>query len=106
MIIEIRESYLGEVRNEGDRAIAGCNRLAGGLRADRCGADGSGRRGRRGLHPPAARVRPRSVDRAACRRLLLHGHARRSEEHTSELQSLMPISISVFVLKKKTKHYQ
>src|SRR3546814_10294635 len=29
---------------------------------------------------------------------------RRSEEHTSELQSLMRISYAVFCLKKKTKH--
>src|SRR3546814_1054461 len=30
--------------------------------------------------------------------------ARRSEEHTSELQSLMRISYAVFCLKKKTEH--
>src|SRR3546814_5760201 len=30
--------------------------------------------------------------------------AARSEEHTSELQSLMPISYAVFCLKKKTKN--
>src|SRR3546814_7097498 len=30
--------------------------------------------------------------------------ARRSEEHTSELQSLMRISYAVFCLKKKTKY--
>src|SRR3546814_2132052 len=30
-----------------------------------------------------------------------HGAARRSEEHTSELQSLMRISYAVFCLKKK-----
>src|SRR3546814_2668918 len=29
----------------------------------------------------------------------------RSEEHTSELQSLMRISYAVFCLKKNTKHY-
>src|SRR3546814_6490968 len=35
-----------------------------------------------------------------------HGKARevRSEEHTSELQSLMRISYAVFCLKKKKKH--
>src|SRR3546814_5715288 len=33
----------------------------------------------------------------------LPDHARRSEEHTSELQSLMRISYAVFCLKKKTK---
>src|SRR3546814_1958182 len=31
-------------------------------------------------------------------------NGRRSEEHTSELQSLMRISYAVFCLKKKTKH--
>src|SRR3546814_1381698 len=31
-------------------------------------------------------------------------HADRSEEHTSELQSLMRISYAVFCLKKKKKH--
>src|SRR3546814_8207724 len=31
-------------------------------------------------------------------------HAIRSEEHTSELQSLMRISYAVFCLKKKTNH--
>src|SRR3546814_4351928 len=31
------------------------------------------------------------------------GHLRRSEEHTSELQSLMRISYAVFCLKKKKK---
>src|SRR3546814_3828247 len=32
-------------------------------------------------------------------------HALRSEEHTSELQSLMRISYAVFCLKKKTTNY-
>src|SRR3546814_6614278 len=35
---------------------------------------------------------------------LLYESVRRSEEHTSELQSLMRISYAVFCLKKKTKH--
>src|SRR3546814_9243083 len=38
----------------------------------------------------------------------IYAHAIRSEEHTSELQSLMRISYAVFCLKKKTKtqtHY-
>src|SRR3546814_9438827 len=33
-----------------------------------------------------------------------HLHRTRSEEHTSELQSLMRISYAVFCLKKKTSH--
>src|SRR3546814_5184882 len=47
------------------------------------------------LCPSARRRRQRLDDRAACRR------QRRSEEHTSELQSLMRISYAVFCLKKK-----
>src|SRR3546814_6653204 len=35
---------------------------------------------------------------------LVSQNGRRSEEHTSELQSLMRISYAVFCLKKKTKH--
>src|SRR3546814_5269152 len=35
---------------------------------------------------------------------VLDGRIGRSEEHTSELQSLMRISYAVFCLKKKTKH--
>src|SRR3546814_10783922 len=36
----------------------------------------------------------------------LSGSTRRSEEHTSELQSLMRISYAVFCLKKKTQQQQ
>src|SRR3546814_4263892 len=54
-----------------------------------------------GCGPPARQERPRSnpegsyAKGAACRR---------SEEHTSELQSLMRISYAVFCLKKKKTH--
>src|SRR3546814_1863644 len=34
-----------------------------------------------------------------------HSYTQRSEEHTSELQSLMRISYAVFCLKKKKKEY-
>src|SRR3546814_1941482 len=37
--------------------------------------------------------------------LMLHFRSNRSEEHTSELQSLMRISYAVFCLKKKTIHH-
>src|SRR3546814_2820866 len=40
-------------------------------------------------------------DAALVRRGGAGGHFRRSEEHTSELQSLMRISYAVFCLKKK-----
>src|SRR3546814_3813636 len=50
--------------------------------------------------PPARRG---AGDR--CRRAAARGDQRaRSEEHTSELQSLMRISYAVFCLKKKTKN--
>src|SRR3546814_10250280 len=54
----------------------------------------------------------RSLDEAAIRELLLRalsderGLALRSEEHTSELQSLMRISYAVFCLKKKKKQHK
>src|SRR3546814_8328935 len=41
------------------------------------------------------------LDRASSRDLRGWGEAHRSEEHTSELQSLMRISYAVFCLKKK-----
>src|SRR3546814_2174699 len=56
-------------------------------------------RGRVGAHAPTRiglRELPASLLLYAC-----PGH-RRSEEHTSELQSLMRISYAVFCLKKKT----
>src|SRR3546814_3717827 len=45
-------------------------------------------------------------DRAPCGTPLQIAGRARSEEHTSELQSLMRISYAVFCLKKKKKHNQ
>src|SRR3546814_6338198 len=60
-----------------------------------------------GLCRPAqggdARDRSRAVVRRASPARLRHLRSLRSEEHTSELQSLMRISYAVFCLKKK-KH--
>src|SRR3546814_17779504 len=39
----------------------------------------------------------------AAQRIAVYGILRRSEEHTSELQSLLRISYAVFCLKKKTQ---
>src|SRR3546814_6248383 len=51
-----------------------------------------------------AGVRHEDVDAAQFRRDGVHpGETGRSEEHTSELQSLMRISYAVFCLKKKKK---
>src|SRR3546814_6001886 len=50
--------------------------------------------GSQGLNPGAVEPRDRQISRG------------RSEEHTSELQSLMRISYAVFCLKKKTYDLQ
>src|SRR3546814_1070027 len=58
----------------------------------------------RGEPPPGADAVRQHVERLADRHLLGDedaAAARRSEEHTSELQSLMRISYAVFCLKKK-----
>src|SRR3546814_1699895 len=79
----------------------------GGLRRQRPGGEG-----RRRVRPPrdrAAVVRHRRVDQLCRRRLRRHllldlqcrGGGQRSEEHTSELQSLMRITYAVLCLKKK-----
>src|SRR3546814_5183682 len=52
---------------------------------------------------PVAERRAGSEQRPRDGRLVHCQHAYRSEEHTSELQSLMRISYSVFCLKKKKK---
>src|SRR3546814_6644016 len=57
--------------------------------------DGRCRRRQAATHRQAAR------DRHPGRRRAGHGRPVRSEEHTSELQSLMRISYAVFCLKKK-----
>src|SRR3546814_10906080 len=72
---------------------------------------GEGRAGaRRGSRGGSARLgasgRPQR-SRLPCRRSVARtpgGDAQRSEEHTSELQSLMRISYAVFCLKKKTPY--
>src|SRR3546814_10515234 len=50
---------------------------------------------------PSRHVHPAPEPIRACSRTVPPG---RSEEHTSELQSLMRISYAVFCLKKKNKH--
>src|SRR3546814_2718727 len=50
--------------------------------------------------PSRVELERRDISAASCQML------RRSEEHTSELQSLLRISYAVFCLKKKSKHIQ
>src|SRR3546814_4854212 len=71
----------------------------------RDGGGGTHRRRRPGL---GARVRRRSLGglrSPASRSQRTLGRRARSEEHTSELQSLMRISYAVFCLKKKNIYY-
>src|SRR3546814_1008371 len=68
-------------------------------------AAGGERHGRGCAPPDPHAVQGHGADGAASRHL--HPPAKaRSEEHTSELQSLMRISYAVFCLKKKTKTTQ
>src|SRR3546814_8414970 len=53
--------------------------------------------------PPARRGNDQSASNSGARRDN-HRRSDRSEEHTSELQSLMRISYAVFCLKKKNNH--
>src|SRR3546814_16524976 len=53
--------------------------------------------------PTCSGTQPRSSAAPMCRWLWPYSDWRRSEEHTSELQSLMRISYAVFCLKKKKK---
>src|SRR3546814_6571023 len=54
----------------------------------------------------SAPARRRGAAKAGNRASRSTSAARRSEEHTSELQSLMRISYAVFCLKKKKKNHQ
>src|SRR3546814_7506250 len=71
--------------------------------SDVCSSDLAGAAGRRGrafatLFPPPVQGSDRGLARRLC-----PAAAHRSEEHTSELQSLMRISYAVFCLKTKTE---
>src|SRR3546814_6493790 len=64
-------------------------------------------------HPPDGAIFPCGADHAVGARPRAHGdtlrgeiQTLRSEEHTSELQSLMRISYAVFCLKKKKKRQE
>src|SRR3546814_2612956 len=80
--------------------------------SDVCSSDlrsGDGYAGRRGTHRRDI-GRPPHPGRCGSSSAALHradrADAARSEEHTSELQSLMRISYAVFCLKKKKKYKQ
>src|SRR3546814_1641830 len=76
------------------------NSLIGGTG---CGCDGGA-----SSSPAISGVGSERITSLACRNAArsrpISTNAARSEEHTSELQSLMRISYAVFCLKKKTAH--
>src|SRR3546814_9138044 len=82
----------------GDAAGGACQRAA-------LGAPGRALQPRHAARRPAADRAARSADliRASASVPPRATRCRRSEEHTSELQSLMRISYAVFCLKKKTQ---
>src|SRR3546814_4668742 len=86
------------------RSETPCNTFRGMLHGAGVG-DLRIRDGEIGCRPTAC---PLAVpEREACGFMVFHSVLRRSEEHTSELQSLMRISYAVFCLKKKktNKYY-
>src|SRR3546814_3907712 len=80
-------------------AVAGRRAAAGADRADAVALVAA----RRQTGPAVGAVHRTGVAAAGVRAV---PRAERSEEHTSELQSLMRISYAVFCLKKKTTHNQ
>src|SRR3546814_3375853 len=96
---------------------AGCDGAASGWTKLACtnwGSPGAYKRGRRAIGFGGVRSRKSvRVDQLYINSAITvegssaadkHLHQTRSEEHTSELQSLMRISYAVFCLKKKTKN--
>src|SRR3546814_2521358 len=76
-----------------------------GTKAGPCNPDPRFRRSTRGMQWRRGRRARETAARRRADRRRLHTD-RRSEEHTSELQSLMRISYAVFCLKKKTQQTQ
>src|SRR3546814_9814499 len=84
-----------------DRHVAHREDVAGALRPRPAGVQQGDRR-----HPQSrgqGAARPAKPHCKPSRILYLRPQSGRSEEHTSELQSLMRISYAVFCLKKKNK---
>src|SRR3546814_3854264 len=84
-----------------DRRSLAARRLRRAERPDACAQD-LGRPGATG-HPPRRRARAACAYNKHTEKHARSGDVGRSEEHTSELQSLMRISYAVFCLKKKKK---
>src|SRR3546814_9157738 len=83
--------------SDGDDLSCRLQRLGPRATGDAVAAD------HRQRHPPAHRIPRAADDRRSRHEGAVRRRAGRSEEHTSELQSLMRISYAVFCLQKK-KH--
>src|SRR3546814_10719631 len=95
-------SALADVDAAGDHAAAaGAGAFAEPLRLQHCDVDTAARQLQCRRQAGIAAADDRHVDPLRRRLVAL---VVRSEEHTSELQSLMRISYAVFCLKKKTYH--
>src|SRR3546814_8696536 len=97
----------GAVDHRADRDPARAGERAHRAAARRYGCAAAGRGYGARLHLRNEWRYARLRARYACRDARRRGEVAlgRSEEHTSELQSLMRISYAVFCLKKKTNHY-
>src|SRR3546814_7830347 len=89
----------GAAGDGADEALGHAHCLGGGAAAGRNRRHAGGAGGARGGAGKAVALHPLALVRAAIWRRGVHRP--RSEEHTSELQSLMRISYAVFCLKKK-----
>src|SRR3546814_4486156 len=79
--------------------------LGSPLRRCYCGLSGARNAGDRRLYRRACRTQPvQEKSRGGLNKPFTRLRKTRSEEHTSELQSLMRISYAVFCLKKKTQN--
>src|SRR3546814_9534252 len=93
-----------------DRALRRSGKRGGGLQAENFHLSRSPRcpfpprSTARSILPPSPESPASSITRSAIFSPSLSRTHARSEEHTSELQSLMRISYAVFCLKKKTKN--
>src|SRR3546814_3658716 len=94
--------YTTLVRSQGRRLAVGARRRGGAFPGRSQCRPHAGHR-RRGLQALAAAVRRGAFQQARDHRQRGGRRSLRSEEHTSELQSLMRISYAVFCLKKKKK---
>src|SRR3546814_1395052 len=100
---DVCSSDLRRTLRQGGAEAGECGPSRGRERPRRVGRGAAGRRSAR-LRPPLPRPPAATGGRPPALGGAGRSRAVRSEEHTSELQSLMRISYAVFCLKKKNVH--